>query len=94
MKAIIAISDDGQDMELGVEFDRILKDKGWSVPEKAPYLYQKDYGTSDLIKIREDVENNVQAAATQAEWEALPYTMIFTYGEPIGLVTLRYSKEK
>lgn len=83
MNALIAINSIDQDQELGVEFDRIMKDNNWLKLENVPEAYSKSFDESmGVDKIINSCKQNVDDAADEAEWEKLNYLITISENQP------------
>ena len=76
MKLLVMISPKGQDAELGVEIDRVMKAHYWNAIDGFDYTYAKDVENEDLNDLKSGIADDVEAAFQEAEWSKVSYLYI------------------
>ena len=69
MNLLVIINPKGQDLELGIEIDRVMKDHFWTLVKDFDYTYTKEVDNEDFDDLVSGIKDDIDAAVTQAEWE-------------------------
>ena len=86
MNLLIIITPNDQDLELGVEIDRVMHDLLWSSVEGFPYVYIKEVENEDIDDLTSGIEDDISVAVAQAEWKKVKYLYLIGGGSPkVGL---------
>lgn len=82
MNLLVVINPDGQDIELGIEIDRMMKQLFWAKVKNFDFIYTKEVDNEDIDDLTSGIQEDIDAAATQAEWENVKYLYVIGGGTP------------
>lgn len=73
MNLLVIINSKGQDIELGIEIDRVMSAHFWTPVRDFNFTYTKEVENEDIDDLTSGIKDDVETATTQAEWENVSY---------------------
>ena len=73
MNLLVVINSKGQDIELGIEIDRVMNTHFWTPVKDFDFTYTKEVENKDIDDLISGIKDDVETAITQAEWEKASY---------------------
>jgi len=82
MNLLVIIDSKNQDEVLGIEVDRVMKKFHWIPIPGFSYTYTKEVKNENTDYLTTVVQQEVAAAADQAEWSQVKYLYTISAGRP------------
>jgi hypothetical protein len=87
MNLLVIIDSTNQDQFLGIEINRIMKDLSWITVKGFPFVFTKEVDNEDVDDLTSGIQEDIDAAAFQAELKDVKYLYKIGGSEPVTVGT-------